>query len=155
MEDISVKTPAFAANGLIPTKYTCEGENISPALEWSALPEKTKSIVLIMDDPDAPNGDWVHFILFNIPPETRQLADSFRLSNKPSPFMKAGLNSAGKLDYYGPCPPSGTHRYYFKLYALDMVLIQPEGITKNDLLKAMNGHILAKGEILGRYRKIK
>jgi len=155
MEEISVKTPAFTANGMIPSKYTCEGENISPALEWSALPEKTKSIVLVMDDPDAPNGDWVHFILFNIPPETRQLAGSFRLSDKPSPLMKAGLNSAGKLDYHGPCPPAGIHRYYFKLYALDIILNQPEGITKQDLLKAINGHILAKGEIMGRYRKIK
>jgi len=153
MAEISVKTPAFVANGMIPSKYTCDGENISPDLDWSAVPEATKSIVLIMDDPDAPNGDWVHFILFNIPPDTRHLAGSFKVSSKPSPLMKAGSNSAGKLDYHGPCPPSGIHRYFFKLYALDIVLSQPEGITKRELLKVMEGHIVAKGEIIGRYQR--
>jgi len=155
MEDIVIKTPAFVANGMIPSKYTCDGENISPALEWSAVPEGTNSIVLIMDDPDAPNGDWVHFILFNIPPETRHLAGNFKVSSKPSALMKAGSNSAGKLDYHGPCPPSGTHRYFFKLYAIDIFLSQPEGITKKELLKVMEGHILSKGELIGRYQRTK
>jgi Raf kinase inhibitor-like YbhB/YbcL family protein len=153
MNYLDIKTPAFVPNGMIPSKFTCDGENISPCLNWAAVPEGTQSLVLIMDDPDAPNGDWVHFILFNIPPETRQLAENFQVSKKPSPSMKAGLNSARKLDYHGPCPPSGIHHYFFKIYALDIMLNQPEGISKKDLLAAMEGHILSKGEIIGRYQR--
>ena len=153
METFSVKTPAFVPNGTIPSKFTCDGENISPSLDWAEVPEGTNSIVLIMDDPDAPNGDWVHFILFNIPPETRHLAENFKVSNKPGSGMKAGSNSSGKLDYHGPCPPSGTHRYFFKLYALDILITEPEGITKMELLKAMEGHVLAKGQIIGLYQR--
>ena len=153
MNYIGIKTPAFVPNGMIPSKFTCDGENISPCLNWAAVPEGTKSLALIMDDPDAPNGDWVHFILFNIPPETRQLAENFQVSNKPHPAMKAGINSSRKLNYHGPCPPSGIHRYFFKIYALDIMLNQPEGTTKKDLLLAMEGHILSKGELIGRYQR--
>jgi len=153
MNYLDIKTPAFISNGMIPSKFTCDGENISPCLNWAAVPEGTQSIALIVDDPDAPNGDWVHFVLFNIPPETRQLAENFKVSNKPSSSMKAGKNSAGRLDYHGPCPPSGTHRYFFKIYALDVILNQPEGISKKDLLTAMEGHILGKGELIGLYRR--
>ena len=155
MKEILVQSPAFAPGGMIPSKYTCEGDNISPFLGWSILPGESKSIVLIIDDPDAPNGDWVHFILFNIPPETRNLNENFRLNNKPSPLIKAGRNSAGKLEYHGPCPPSGLHRYFFKIFALDIVLNNNEGITKKELLSAIEGHVVAKGELMGKYQKIK
>lgn len=152
---MNIKTPAFAPNGAIPQKYTCEGENISPALDWSGVPDKTRSLALIVDDPDAPNGDWVHFILFNIAPGTHHLPEHFKLETRPEPDMKAGTNSAGTLEYHGPCPPTGTHRYFFKIYALDIALDQPQGIRKQDLLSAMEGHVLARGEIIGTYHKVK
>ena len=155
MEQIIIKSPAFPQNEMIPSKYTCDGENISPTLDWSDLPAETKSIALIIDDPDAPSGDWVHFVLFNIPPDTRHLNENFNPVNKPKPEIRAGKNSRGTLDYHGPCPPSGTHRYFFKLYALDIVLKQAEGISKQDLLKAIEGHVIAKGELIGLYKKLK
>ena len=153
MEYLAIKTPEFIPNGMIPSKFTCDGENISPCLNWAGVPEGTQSMALIIDDPDAPGGDWVHFILFNIPPEIHQLSENFKVSAKPFSCMKAGKNSAGQLDYHGPCPPSGTHRYFFKIYALDIMLTQPEGISKKDLLSAMEGHTLSKGELIGLYQR--
>lgn len=155
MEAIMIKTPAFTEGGMIPAKFTCEGENIFPRIDWSSVPAGTKSLALIVDDPDAPNGDWVHFVLFNIPADIHKLDEGFKVSSGVPAGVKSGKNSSGKLDYHGPCPPSGTHRYYFKLYALDVVLDQAQGIDKYQLLKVMEGHVLGFGELMGKYRREK
>jgi Raf kinase inhibitor-like YbhB/YbcL family protein len=150
---MEVKSTAFQDGGMIPKQYTCDGQNISPPLSWTGVPAGTKSLVLIMDDPDAPRGTWVHWVLFNIPPDTRSLAENVpRTSSLPN-GAKHGNNSWPKLGYGGPCPPGGTHRYYFKVYALDTVLNLKTGAKKAQLLKAIDGHILAEGQIMGRYAR--
>ena len=153
MEDIKVTSSAFSEGGMIPKKYTRDGEDISPPLSWTAVPEDTKSIALICDDPDAPMGTWVHWVIFNIPAVTRELPSNI----PPLPVIKngakQGLNDFRKHGYNGPSPPGGTHRYYFKLYALDIEIDLPSETTKEQLLKAMEGHILAKGQIMGKYKR--
>jgi len=153
MERMKITSTAFIGQAMIPSAYTCDGVNQSPALTWTGDPKETKSFVLINDDPDAPRGEWVHWILFNIPPGVHALKEAFLYRNKPYPEMLAGRNDFGNLEYGGPCPPSGTHRYFFKIYALDSMLALPEGVTKNQLLQAMEGHILGKGELVGLYRR--
>lgn len=153
METIKVTSSAFSNNAMIPSKYTCDGINISPSIEWQGIPEGTKSIALICDDPDAPIGDWVHWILFNIPPSVRSIKEGFTYRNKPAPEILAGRTDFGKLEYGGPCPPSGTHRYFFKIYAVDTMLKLSEGSTKKQLLQAVEGHILGKGELMGTYNR--
>ncbi len=142
-------SPAFEYGQPIPVKYSCRGEDISPPLQWSEPPAGTRSFVLIMDDPDAPMGTWDHWLLFNIPPETRSLPENLR----PTSPIRIGRNSWGKNAYGGPCPPSGTHRYFFRLYALDSTLDLPDGASKGALLTAMQGHILAQAEWMGTFRK--
>lgn len=142
------KSDAFANGQSIPMKYTCTGNNVSPALTWNNAPSGTQSFALIVDDPDAPAGTWVHWVLYNIPAGTTELPESA----DPSSFS-AGKNSAGHMSYDGPCPPSGTHRYFFKLYALDSTLSLSPGATKEQLLDAMKGHILAQGELMGTFSK--
>jgi hypothetical protein len=136
-----ITSPAFEHQKEIPSQYTCEGtsDNISPALHWSGAPQKTKTFALIVDDPDAPNQKhmFVHWVLANIPATVHELLENANIE----PFV-AGMNDYGTTHYAGPCPPNGTHRYYFKLYALDATLDVTEGITKEQLLNAMHGHIL-------------
>jgi len=139
-------SPAFKDNGMIPSRYTCQGEDVSPPLEIFEVPEDTMSLALIVDDPDAPIGTWVHWVVWNIPAEKKAV-------NEGEIPGKQGMNDFGKPEYGGPCPPSGTDRYYFKLYALDSGLQLPEGSTKDELLSAMEGHVLGKTELVGRYRK--
>ncbi|WP_019218198.1 YbhB/YbcL family Raf kinase inhibitor-like protein [Legionella tunisiensis] len=146
---LSLISPAFAANTMIPIQYTCQGADISPALLWQDAPAETKSYVLILDDPDAPSGDWVHWVVFNIPPTVQRLADDAEL---PAGAIN-GKNSWGQTGYRGPCPPSGTHRYFFKLYALDMLLTLNANATKQDVLAAMANHVLEQSELMGLYRK--
>jgi Raf kinase inhibitor-like YbhB/YbcL family protein len=146
---LQLTSDAFANGQSIPAKYSCVGKNISPALAWSEPPAGTQSFALIVDDPDAPMGTWVHWVLYNIPADTRSLAEGFSPENS----IAAGKNSSSHLSYDGPCPPSGTHRYYFKLYALDTTLSLSPGATKDQLLKAMDGHILAQGELMGTFSK--
>lgn len=134
----------------IPAKYTAEGPDLSPPLRWQDAPEETRSFALIMDDPDAPHGTWDHWLIYNIPPAVSVLAEGIK--DWPSGFQSC-LNSWGITNYMGPNPPSGTHRYFFKLYALDTVLQLPEGATKPDLLKAMNGHVLADAVLVGHYKR--
>lgn len=148
-----ITSSAFKDGEMIPSKYTCDGENISPPLNWNGIPDGTKSLALINDDPDAPVGDWVHWIVFNIPPETIELKEA--ASNKkllPAGSVE-GLNDWNKIGYGGPCPPSGVHRYFFKLYALDNLLSLKEGATKRQLLDAMKGHILAEAQLIGKYQR--
>ena len=153
---LTITSDAFANGGSIPAKYTCVGKNISPALAWGEPPAGTQSFALIMDDPDAP-GTWVHWVLYNIPIETRSLQEALPVTGKNVPEGQGGpftgKNSSGNIGYNGPCPPSGTHRYIFKLYALDETVGLLPGADKGELLKAMEGHILAQGELMGTFSK--
>lgn len=146
--DMKISSPEFENNGMIPKKFTCQGQDISPKLVFSGVPEGTVSLVLIMDDPDAPNGMWVHWVMFNIPNDTRTINED----SVPDDAVQ-GLNSWPKNSYGGPCPPSGTHRYFFKLYALDSMLDLDESATKADVEQAMQGHLIEKAELIGLYKK--
>lgn len=149
--DIKIKSPAFVPGGKIPGKYTCDGMDISPPLAWTLGPEGTKTFALICDDPDAPMGTWVHWVLFNLPADIIELRENVLPERELKSGTKQGMNDFRKIGYGGPCPPGGTHRYYFKLYALDTKINLDAGATKSELLKAMEGHILAEGQLMGRY----
>jgi len=139
---------AFADSGSIPQKFTCQGENVSPELNWSEAPASTKSFVLIMDDPDAPGGAFTHWVLFDIPADTQQLAESA------GPIGMGGNNGLNQTGYMGPCPPSGSHRYYFRLYALDVPSLNlKEGAARSEVETAMQGHIIGVAETMGRYEQ--
>jgi Raf kinase inhibitor-like YbhB/YbcL family protein len=150
---ITITSTGFTDEDMIPRQYTCDGEDISPPLAWTGIPEGTKSLTLICDDPDAPVGTWVHWVLFNIPPSAKELGAKVPSKDTLDNGAKHGTNDFGKLGYGGPCPPGGTHRYYFKLYALDAEIPSEAGITKAQLLKEMEGHILAEGQLMGRYKR--
>ena len=151
--EINITSTAFEEGGMIPAKYTCDQEDVSPPLAWDSVPEGTKSLALICDDPDAPMGTWVHWVLFNLSSETKELQENIPHDEVLSSGSKQGKNDFQKIGYGGPCPPGGIHRYYFKIYALDIVLYLDAGIIKSDLLKAMEGHILAEGQLMGKYRR--
>jgi Raf kinase inhibitor-like YbhB/YbcL family protein len=144
---------AFAHGGLIPVRFTCEGDDISPPLHWSNPPSGTRSYALIVDDPDAPVGEWTHWVLYNIPGDSSALPESVPPDAELPDGSRHGQNSWGNLGYGGPCPPSGTYRYFFKLYALDNMLDMPTGSTKIELKKAMSGHILGRSFLMGLYSK--
>ena len=146
-------SPAFGDGEMIPKKYTCDGADVSPPLEWSLVPSGTKSVALICDDPDAPMGTWVHWVYYDIPPETKRLPESIAPEKHTANGGKQGINDFRKIGYGGPCPPGGTHRYFFKLYALDALLNLSPGATKKELLKAMEGHILGEAELMGKYKR--
>jgi len=150
---MEIKSSSFNHEDMIPAKYTCDGQNISPPLSWSGAPEKTKSFALICDDPDAPAGIWVHWVIFDIPANVNSLPEKTSRQEEITGLGKNGKNTSGRYGYDGPCPPSGTHRYYFKLYALDIILNRKAGLTKEDLLAAMKGHIIAQTELMGKYRR--
>ena len=145
--NMKLTSPAFENNGKIPSEYTCDGSGTSPELNIADVPKNAKSLVLINDDPDAPVGTWDHWIAFNIPTTTAKIEEGSE------PEGLGGKNSWGKTGYGGPCPPSGVHRYFFKLYALDTTLNLKEGATKKDIEKAMQGHIIAKAELMGTYKR--
>ncbi|NIM20609.1 MAG: YbhB/YbcL family Raf kinase inhibitor-like protein [Candidatus Latescibacteria bacterium] len=151
--EIKLESAAFEHGGMIPSKYTCDGADVSPPLVWSGLPEGTKSVALICDDPDAPMGTWVHWVIYNIPPDTTSLDEGIPSKENIELGARQGKNDFRKIGYGGPCPPGGTHRYFFKLYALDTVLDLEPGATKRELLKSMEGHISAQGELMGRYKR--
>jgi Raf kinase inhibitor-like YbhB/YbcL family protein len=150
---LTITSTAFDEGGMIPSQYTCDGAEISPPLSWSGVPEGTASLALISDDPDAPMGTWVHWVLFNVPADATSLPEKIPPDQTLSDGSLQGVNDSGKFGYGGPCPPGGTHRYYFKLYALDTLLALSERVTKQDLLDAMEGHILAEGQLMGRYQR--
>lgn len=152
---MQISSKAFAHNAPIPAKYTCEGEDTSPPLSWSGAPAGTKSLALIVDDPDAPDPDaprmtWVHWVLYNLPPDSTGLEEGIR--HLP-PGTGEGTNDWNRSDFGGPCPPIGRHRYFHKLYALDTVLPDLHKPNKAALEQAMKGHILAQAELIGTYRK--
>jgi Raf kinase inhibitor-like YbhB/YbcL family protein len=148
MTELKIASPAFVNNGFIPSRYSCDGNNINPPLEIDNVPAEAKSLALIVDDPDAPVGMWVHWVVWNIDPTTKEIAED----NVPRTAVQ-GKNDWKRNSYGGPCPPSGVHRYFFKLYALDTRFNLGTGTTKNDLEKAMHVHILAKAELIGLYKK--
>jgi len=150
---MEIKSSAFKEGEIIPGKYTCDNIDISPPLEWSEVPDGTKTFALICDDPDAPMGTWVHWVLFNLPANILGLSENTPKLEVLKNGARQGINDFGKIGYGGPCPPGGTHRYYFKIYALDKELESKPGITKKELLKAMEGHILAEAQLMARYKR--
>jgi Raf kinase inhibitor-like YbhB/YbcL family protein len=156
---MTLTSPSFENQKEIPRKYTCDGEDVSPALAWSNVPEGTKSVALIVDDPDAPDPanpkmTWVHWVLYNIPATIHSLAEAVKEKDLPKGTLQ-GLNDWKKTGFGGPCPPMGKHRYFHKLYALDIVLPDLKQPTKAALEKAMEGHILFKAELVGLYQRRK
>ncbi|UCF66858.1 MAG: YbhB/YbcL family Raf kinase inhibitor-like protein [Acidobacteriota bacterium] len=150
-------SPSFDSGGEIPQRFTCEGQDVSPELGWSGVPSGTRSLALIVDDPDAPDParpmrTWVHWVLFNIPPTVSGLAEGAGEAELP-PGTRQGLNDWKRTGYGGPCPPIGRHRYFHKLYALDVVLEDLDRPTKTTLEQAMKGHVLAAAELVGTYQK--
>jgi hypothetical protein len=151
---IQVTSSAFEEGQAIPKKYTCEGPDVSPPLEWTGVPEGAKSLALICDDPDAPMGTWVHWVLFNLRPDTTKLDENVEKKASLDNGARQGVTDFKRPGYGGPCPPPGKpHRYFFKLYALDKMLDLGEGARKKDLEKGMQGHILAQGQLMGTYKR--
>jgi Raf kinase inhibitor-like YbhB/YbcL family protein len=152
---LHLESPAFRNSQMIPVRCTCDGEDRSPELVWSGAPPATASFAIVCDDPDAPRGDWVHWVLFDLPPEATRVPEGVPPSAHPPAGGVHGKNSWGRLGYGGPCPPSGTHRYFFTLYALDRRLGLHPGAAKLDVLAAGQGHVLDTAELMGRYRRTK
>ena len=157
--EVAVSSPAFGSHGAIPSRFTCDGEDVSPPLSWSSIPPGAKSLVLIMEDPDAPDPahplmTWVHWVLYNIPPTVNGLPEGVKAGDLPN-GTREGLNSWKRTSYGGPCPPVGRHRYFEKLYALDTMLPVLRQATKAVLEKAMQGHIIAQGELVGTYERMR
>jgi len=150
---IELTSPGFGEGGMIPRENTCDGRDISPELQWAAVPEGSQSLALIVDDPDAPSGTFVHWVLYNLPPDRHELTENMPHDEILPNGARQGINDFGRIGYGGPCPPSGTHRYYFTLYALDTDLDLPAGETKARLLEAMGNHVLAKGQLMGKYQR--
>jgi len=150
---IKLTSTAFREGDYIPKKYTCDGENVSPPLAWSGIPSTAKSIALVCDDPDAPMGTWVHWVIFNIPPSINKLNEKIPTDKVLEDGTTQGSNDFRKIGYGGPCPPGGTHRYYFKIYALDRRVELTPGATKAELLHEMTGHILAEEKLMGKYSR--
>lgn len=146
-------SPAFAPGQPIPRKYTCDGEDVSPPLQWSAPPAGSQSLALVVDDPDAPSGTWVHWLVYNLPASRSALPESVPPAAHLPDQGKQGRNSWQNLGYGGPCPPGGTHRYFFRLYALDAALALPAGASSEQLRKAMQGHVLGQAETMGTYKR--
>jgi len=148
-----MRSTAFQNGGQIPSLYTCDGENRSPSLSWSDPPEGTRSFALICDDPDAPVGVWVHWVVYNIPPDKRGIPEAFPSDGILPDGTLQGVTDFRRTGYGGPCPPGGSHRYYFKLYALDTVLSLPPGATKRELLSNMKGHTIGEAVLMGTYKR--
>lgn len=150
---LEIKSPAFSEGGTIPSKYTCDGKDVSPPLSWSGAPAGAKSFALICDDPDAPSGDWVHWVVFDLPPSSAGLPEGVPPRDEIAGGGHQGKNDFRKSGYGGPCPPGGTHRYVFKLYALDRTLGLGPGTTRAQLSAALKGHVLAEGRLTGTYSR--
>jgi len=150
---MEIKSTAFENGGAIPAKFTCDGANVSPPLSWNSVPGNARSLALICDDPDAPVSTWVHWVIFNLPPDSGGLPEHVPTQKKLSGGALQGSNDFRKIGYGGPCPPGGTHRYFFKLYALDMVPDLSAGSTKAALERAMEGHIVGQAQLMGTYSR--
>jgi Raf kinase inhibitor-like YbhB/YbcL family protein len=152
-DGMTVHSKNIHRESMIPSQYTCDGINISPELSWWGFPPETMTFALICSDPDASSGNWTHWVLFNIPATVNHLPEDFTVRHAISKEIKTGTNDAGQPDYFGPCPPSGIHRYYFRIYALNTHLQAKEGISAGELHKLMDPHILATGELMGKYKR--
>jgi len=150
---LGLSSSSFQAGGKIPRQYTCDGADSSPQLSWPALPAGTKSLALIMSDPDAPGGTFIHWVLYDIPAVTRELPVGVPKQGQLSDACRQGKNDFGKIGYGGPCPPGGTHHYVFTLYALDTTLGLPPGASRSQVETAMKGHVLARGELIATYSR--
>ena len=151
---IQVRSAAFDEGQSIPQKHTCDGEDVSPSLSWENPPDRTKSFALICDDPDAPSGTWVHWVIFDLPAAITELPEAIPTKEEVLNGAKQGRNDFSRIGYGGPCPPKGNpHRYYFKLYALDAALNLKAGATKADVENAMKGHLLGEGKIMATYKR--
>jgi len=151
---IQLTSPVFTHGSGIPRAHSCEGENASPALSWSGVPVERRSLALICDDPDAPRGTWVHWVVYNLPGETVELSNGVPPVPELPSGARQGRNDSGEIGYSGPCPPPGKpHRYYFRLYALDVLLTLPHGVSKAELEAAMADHIVAQGTLMGVYQR--
>jgi Raf kinase inhibitor-like YbhB/YbcL family protein len=151
---LELSTPAFAPGGDIPVEHTCDGADVSPALQWTVPPDGTVSLALVVDDPDAPGRTWVHWVLYNIPPAQRELPEHVEAKDTLPSGARHGTNDFGRVGYGGPCPPPGpAHRYFFRLYALDTALELRHGAKRRALDAAMKGHVLASAELVGRYQR--
>ena len=151
---MQLTSTAFSEGAPIPAKHSCNGPDVSPAFAWQGVPGEARSLALIADDPDAPRGTWVHWVLFNIPPDEDGLGEDIPDDEQLANGSIQGKNDFGNIGYGGPCPPPGKpHRYFFKLYALDQMLDLKPGATKQDLLDAMDGHILAEGQLMGTFKR--
>lgn len=147
-----IESPAFKDGEIIPEKYTCDGEDISPPIKWKDVPPSTKSIAIICEDPDAPLMTWIHWIIYNIPPEIGELKENIPKKEEVEGGIKQGKNSWRKFGYNGPCPPGKKqHRYYFKAYALDIKIDSEKPLNKKSLTKFMESHVLEKAELMGKY----
>lgn len=152
---LSITSDAFDEGESIPTRYTCDGADVSPPVRWTVVPEKTRSLALIADDPDAPAGTWVHWVIYGISPDRQELPEDVPPSHEVMGGARQGENDFRNPGYGGPCPPpDGAHRYFFKLYALDGDPGLEAGATKPELLDAMEGHVLAEARVMGRYRRL-
>lgn len=151
--EIQLTSSAFKEGQPIPRQYTCDGVNVSPPLEWTGVPKTAKTIAIIADDPDAPAGTWVHWVLYNLPAENIGLVENLPASENLQAGGFQGKNDFEKIGYGGPCPPSGTHRYFFKVYAVDSELPLKAGATKTEVEKALEGHVVAQGQLMGKYSK--
>ncbi|BAY30395.1 PEBP family protein [Nostoc carneum NIES-2107] len=152
---MEIRSSAFFIGNTIPFKYTCDGDNISPPIHWEDPPQGTQSFALIVDDPDAPEKTFTHWVVYNIPVDRRELPEGITPEPKIANGGIQGQNSFGRLGFGGPCPPSkdGAHRYFFKIFALDQLLDLPPGVSKEELLQAIEGHVLDKAEVMGRYAR--
>jgi hypothetical protein len=150
---MQVTSAAFTAGGRIPSRYTCDGPNLSPPLSWTAVPEGTKSLALIMDDPDTPGRTWVHWVLYNLPSDTMSLPEHLPTDAQLANGASQGISDFGSHGYRGPCPPGGSHRYNFRLYAVDALLNISGRVTKQVLLDAMKDHVVGTGELMGTYER--
>ncbi len=150
---IVVTSASFEEGKSIPKKHTCDGEDVSPRLAWTGVPDGAKSVAVICDDPDAPAGTWVHWVIYNLPADAGGLGENVPPRETLPDGARQGKNDFGRIGYNGPCPPGGTHRYFFKVYALDSLLDLPAGATKAQLVRAMEGHVLAQGSLMGTYSR--
>jgi Raf kinase inhibitor-like YbhB/YbcL family protein len=150
--EMKITSSAFKEGELIPSEYTCDGQNISPGILWNAVPDGIKSFAIICDDPDAPSGDWVHWVIYNIPAVANGLKENYPRENKSADGTRQGITDFRKTGYDGPCPPAGTHRYIFNLYALD-ISIGKDDLTKSGLMNELNGHIIAQAQLTGKYKR--
>mgnify|MGYP006285152557 CR=1 FL=1 len=150
---MKLRSNAFSEGSAIPKQYSCDGQDISPPLQWQDVPAGTETFVLIADDPDAPVGTWVHWVIYDIPERARELQENYPKQEVDSDGSKQGVNDFKKIGYGGPCPPGGAHRYYFKLYALDTSLDAEAGLSKNEILKRMENHVLDEAQLMGSYSR--